>query len=60
MEADGSKDGADNSLKMQNQLKKYGDSRTFSKLKSPRFGNGGKLNPGKDVSKLSSNCPNKE
>lgn len=56
---DRSQDGADNSLTMLNQLKKYGDSRTSSKLKSPRSGNEGKLNAGKDVSKLSSNWPNK-
>ena len=60
MEADGSKDGADDTLKIQNQLKNYGNSITFSKLKSPRSGNGGKLNLGKDVSNLSSNSPNKE
>jgi len=38
------------------QLKKYGESRTFCKSKSPLFGNGGKANPGYVVWKPSSNC----
>lgn len=38
------------------QLKKYGESRTFCKSKSPRFGNGGKVKRGYVLWKPSSNC----
>lgn len=41
---------------LQYQLKKYGDSRTFRKSKSPLSGRGGNTNDGCDVWKLSSNC----
>lgn len=37
------------------QLKKYEDSNTSFRSKSPRSGKGGKSNPGKDSSKLSNN-----
>lgn len=38
------------------QLKKYGDSKTSLKSKSPRSGKGGKDSDGKELWKLSSNC----
>lgn len=38
------------------QLKKYGDSKTWLRSKSPLSGSGGNVNVGKDVSKPSSNC----
>lgn len=41
------------------QLKKYGDSRTSSKLKSPLLGISGNVKVGYDVRKLSSNCSHK-
>ena len=42
------------------QLKKYGESSTSSKLKSPRSGSGGKVDFGYDAWKLSSNCKQSE
>lgn len=44
----------------ENQLKKYGDSRTSSKSKLPLSGREGNDNVGYDVWKLSSNCNNKK
>lgn len=41
------------------QLKKYGDFRTSSKLKSPLLGISGNVKVGYDVRKLSSNCSHK-
>jgi hypothetical protein len=41
-------------------LKKYGDSRTFRKSKSPLSGRGGNISVGYDVWKLSSNCGQEE
>lgn len=42
-------------LKCGGQLKKYGDSRTSCKSKSPLSGSGGNVNSGYDIWKLSSN-----
>lgn len=39
-------------LRVDDQLKKYGDSRTFSRSKSPLSGSGGKVRVGCDVWKL--------
>ena len=45
---------------MKDQLKKYGDSRTFCKSKSPLSGRGGNISSGYDVWKLSSNWRQEE
>lgn len=48
------------SFQLFTQLKKYGDSRTSSKLKFPLLGTSGNVKVGYDVRKLSSNCSHKQ